>query len=135
MFSLKKQKNEFRLEKIEDLNVILYEMQKNKTNEEAQFVAKELCSNVFKNQEKASIIVKNNLIHLMIDKSTLTAEKIAKLKLAIILARTFKNNKENISFKEEDQKGGFGIKMILNFGYDLTYKENENYFSVLAYIA
>ena len=129
----KKNKIEYKLEKLNDLYSIMFELQKNNTDESTQFVAKELCSNVFKNHERASVIVKNNLVHLMIDKKTLTEEKLAQLKTAIMIAKKFTSNRQNINFSDEEKSGGFGIKMILNFGFDILYKDNKEYFSVLAF--
>lgn len=137
MFSLFKKKHSagfFKLREPKDIYDVMEEMEKLHIDDKTRLVVNELCSNVFEHKEKAQIFFENKIVHLMIDKETLTEEKKFELKLAIIMAKSLKGENMPIKIsKEKEDYGGAGLNMIMNVGYDLEYKDSPDFFSVVAY--
>ncbi len=130
----KQPKDGFQLKKPQDIYDIMEEMERLHISDKTRLVVNELCSNVFEHNEQARIYFENKIVHLMIDKGTLTEEKKFELKLAIIMAKALKGRNIDIKItKKKDEYGGAGLNMILDAGYDIEYKETDKFFSVLAY--
>lgn len=111
---------------------MMLDLKKRKRSSQLQFVASEIAANIIEANETATLIVNGSMLQALIDKKTTSADKFKNLKASIEIAKSEKNN-DPIILEPGKRTGGYGTKMILNSGYNIEYRECEDFFFLVAY--
>lgn len=121
----------YQIDKDTHITDMMLDLKKRKRNSQLQFVASEIAANIIEANEKATLIVNGSMLQAIIDKKNQALEKFEKLKASIEIAKNQKNN--NPIVLENGKTGGYGTKMILNSGYNIEYKDCDDFFFLVAY--
>ncbi len=127
-----KSRTDFEVKKPTDIYVVLKYLDNEDTNDALRFVVNELIANVIEHKEEAHIYIRDNIVHVLIDKKSLDDVKIFQIKLAILMTSKFHEHRGELRLGGA-KYGGLGMKSIYNLGYDLAYEESKDSFSIVAY--